>query len=107
MIFGQGYSYFDRDNKIMVAYVDSPMITHELVDTLINASNSSGNNTFDFEGDLIISHNTKNSGKVAKTLEDSEFKESIILQKGHMLIGVSGNDLDLIKSMMNTIEFYE
>lgn len=107
MLFGQGYTYFDRNNEILVSYADSPLITPELIDTFVKAGNSSGNATFDFEGDLIISHSIRNSGKVAKNPEDTEFKESIILQKGHMMIIVSGNDLDLIKSMVNTIEFNE
>ena len=107
MMFGQGYAYFDRNNEIQVLYADSPMITHEFVDAFVKAGNSSGNATFEFEGDLIIAHNIKNSGKMAKTPEDSEFKESIILQRGHMIVGVLGNDLNLTKSMINTIEFYE
>lgn len=107
MMFGQGYIYFDRNNEIQVGYVDSPMITHELVDAWVKAGNSSGNATFDFEGDLIIAHYIKNSGKMAKNPEDSEFKELIILQKGHRLVGILGNDLNLTKSMINTIEFYE
>ncbi len=107
MMFGQGYTYFDKNNKIMVAYSNSPMITHEFIDTMVNISNSSGNATFEFDGDLIIGHFIKNSGKMAKNPNDSEFKESIILQRGHMIVGVSGNDLNLIKSMINTVEFYE
>ena len=107
MMFGQGYTYFDRNNEIQVAYSNSPMITHEFIDTMVNISNSSGNATFEFDGDLIIGHFIKNSGKMAKTPENSEFKESIILQRGHMIVGVSGNDLNLTKSMINTIEFYE
>ena len=104
---GQGYSYFDKDNKIEVRYVNSPLVTHEIVDAWVKADNSTGNATFDFDGDLIIFHHIKNNGKMAKTAEDSKFKETILLQKGHMLVEVSGNDLDLIKSMMDTIEFYE
>ena len=107
MIFGQGYTYFDKNNEIEVRYVDSPMVTNELIDAWVKAGNSSGNATFDFEGDLIICHSIKNSGKMAKNPEDSKFKEVILLQKGHMLVGVSGNDLNLIKSMINTVEFYE
>ena len=107
MMFGQGYTYFDKNNKIMVAYSNSPMITHEFIDTMVNISNSSGNATFEFDGDLIIGHFIKNSGKMANNPNDSEFKESIILQRGHMIVGVSGNDLNLIKSMINTVEFYE
>ena len=107
VVFGQGYSYFDKNNKIGVMYVDSPLITHEFIDALVKAANSSGNATFEFDGDLIIGHFIKNSGKMAKNPNDSEFKESIILQRGHMIVGVSGNDLNLIKSMINTVEFYE
>ena len=107
MVFAQGYKYFDQDNEIEVVYADSPLVTHELIDAFVKAGNSSGNMTFDFDGDLIIAHNIKNSGAISKNPEDCEFKESIILQKEHILVRVSGNDLDLIKSMMNTIEFYE
>ena len=105
--FGQGYRYFDKDNEIEVLCIDSPMVTHELLDNMIKYGNSSGNATFDFEGDLIISHNVKNNGKVGKSADKSKFKETIFLQKGHVLVGVSGNDLDLIKSMIKTVEFYE
>lgn len=105
-VFGQGYQYFDKNNEIVVSYVDSPMITHEFMDTLENLSDSLGNATIEHEGDLIISHN-KNDGIVGKSVEESNFTESVILQKGHMAVGVSGNDLDLIKSMIKTVEFYE
>lgn len=106
-IFNQGYVYFDEDNEISVLYADSPFITHELIDAMMNAGNSSGNFTYEVDGDLIIAHHVKNNGKVGNSDEDSNFTESIFLQKGHMIVRVSGNDLDLIKSMINTIEFYE
>ena len=106
-VFVGEYNYFDKNNEIMVSYIDSPMVTHEIINNMIKASNSSGNATFDFEGDLIISHNVKNNGKVGKSADKSEFKESILLQKGHVLVRVSGNDLDLIKSMIKTVEFCE
>ena len=99
------YSYLDKDNQFGVLCGYSPMINHGMIDSFVQISNKSGNATYDFEGDLIISHNVKASGKVGDSLEDSDFKESIILQNGHELIIVSGNDLDLIKSMVNTIEF--
>jgi hypothetical protein len=106
-IFGQGYTYFDEYNEIMVAYVDSPMITHEFVDAVVDMANSSGNVTVEFEGDLIISHSLKNDGSVGNSAENSNFTNTVMLQKGHMLVGISGNDLDLIKSMIKTVEFYE
>ena len=105
-IFADGYQYFDKDNEIMVSYIDSPMITHEFIDTIANLSESFGNATIEHDGDLIIFHN-KNDGIVGKSVEESNFTESVILQKGHMVVGVSGNDLDLIKSMIKTVEFYE
>lgn len=106
-LFGEGYSYFDKNNEIAVLFVYSPGITHDLVDNMMNMSSSAGNVTFEYEGDLIIGHNVKANGKVGKSLDDTNFTETVLLQKGHMLVGVSGNDLDLIKSMINTIEFYE
>ncbi len=106
-VFGGGYQYFDKNNGIMVSYFDSPMVTHELINNMIKVRNSSGNSTFDFEGDLIISHNVKNDGEIGKSAEESNFTQSVIIQKGHMIVGVSGNDLNLIKSMIKTVEFYE
>ena len=105
--FGYGYTYFDKSNEFAVIYLDSPMITHEVLGSLVEFANKSGNVTFEFEGDLIISHNVKANGKVGNSPDNSNFTESIVLQKGHQLIGISGNDLDLLKSMINTIEFYE
>ena len=87
--------------------MDSPLITHKFVDEFVKVSNSSGNATVEYEGDLIIFHDIKNNGKVGKTFENSKFKENIVIQKGHMIVFVFGNDLDKIKSMANTIEFYE
>ncbi len=105
--FQQEYSYFDKNNEIAISYMDSPFITHEFVDEFVKVSNSSGNATVEFEGDLIIVHNIKNNGKVGKTFENSKFKENIFIQKGHMMVSIAGNDLDKIKSMASTIEFYE
>ena len=62
-------------------------------------------NFFECEGDLIIIHNIKKDGNISKTFENSNFKEGILIQKDHTLVFVSGNDLDKIKSMVNTIEF--
>ncbi len=104
---GDAYSYLDKDNQFSVLCGYSQLINRGVVNSLVQISNKSGNSTFDFEGDLIISHNVKASGKVGDSQQDCDFKETIILQKGHELIVVSGNDLDLIKSMVNTIEFYE
>lgn len=106
-LFDQSYSYFDKNNEIAISYIDSSLITHEFVDEFIKMGNSSGNATVEYEGDLIIVHNIKNNGKVGKTFENSKFKEGIAIQKGHMMVLIAGNDLDKIKSMANTIEFYE
>lgn len=105
--FGQGVSYYDRGNKMAISYVNSPMITHEFVNFTINYANSSGNNTFEREGDLILSHNVVNKGKLGKNLEDSNFTESIGIQRGHELVIIKGNDPKFIKSMAETFEWYE
>lgn len=102
-----GYSYFDRNNKIAINFADSPMVNQEFIRNLVNIANSTGNSTIEYDGDMIICHNIKNNGKVASTQEDSNFTESIMVQKGHLLIVVAGNDLDLIKSMAKTIVYFE
>ncbi|WP_407424055.1 hypothetical protein [Methanobrevibacter sp.] len=106
-IWGSGYSYFDKDNEFAILYVDTPLITHEFANAMVDAMNKSGNGTFEVDGDLLICHNLKANGKVGDNLENTNFTERIVLQKGHQVVGVSGNDLDLIKSMANTIKFYE
>lgn len=107
LLASSGYTYFDKDNEIQITYIQSPMVTSEYVDTMLDFQNSSGNCTIEFDGDLIITHNVKNNGKIGKSAEDSKFKYTVLLQKGHLLIGVSGNDLDLIKSMVKTVEITE
>ncbi len=103
--FGDGYTYFDKKNKFAVHYAESPMITHEFVNSLLESVNKSGNFTFEHDNDMIIVHMKKNNGKIGKTFEKTHFKEGILVQKGHTLIMIQGNDLDFIKSMANTIEF--
>ncbi len=103
--FGDGYTYFDKKNKFAVHYAESPMITHESVNSVLESGNKSGNITFEHDNDMIIVHWNKNNGKIGKTFEKSKFKEGIIVQKGHTIIFIYGNDLDFIKSMANTIEF--
>lgn len=105
--FGDGYSYLDKDNEFCVVYTNSPMVTHEFVSSMVQISNNSGNCTFDFEGDFIVVHNVKADGKIGDSRDDSDFKESVMLQKGHQMVVISGNDLDKIKSMANTVKFYE
>jgi len=106
-LLSMGYTYFDKNNEIAVIYAYSPIITHDFLDSMNNVSVAAGNVSIEKEGDLIISHFLKANGKVGKTLDNSNFTESVMLVKGHMIVGVSGNDLDLIKSMINTVEFYE
>ena len=36
VIFGMGYSYFDKNNEISVSYIDSPVVTHEFINNPIN-----------------------------------------------------------------------
>ena len=105
--FGDSYTYLDKKNKFAVSYADSPIITHELVNSFLESQNKSGNITFKYDNDMIIAHNKKNNGKIGKTFENCYFKERIIVQKGHTIIFIYGNDLDFIKSMADTIEFYQ
>lgn len=81
-------SFLDKHNKFAVAYIDSPLFTSEFIDFFIDLGNSSGNASIEFDGDLIISHNLKNSGKVGKNYEKSEFEYTIISQNGHEMVSV-------------------
>ena len=105
--FGQATTYFDKSNKIAISYLNSPIVTHELINASESIVNESGNSSFEFEGDMVISHNLKNNGKMGKDFERSNFTEAILVQRGHEIFMVHGNDLDLIKSIIGTLEWYE
>ncbi len=104
--FGEGYTYFDKDNKLSISYFDSPLITHEFVNLIVKVGNESGNFTVENDGDLIILHNLKSDGNVVDS-NNANFTDGIFLQKGHQIVIVEGNNADLLKSMIKTIEFYE
>ncbi|MGX8693684.1 MAG: hypothetical protein ACSW71_02130 [Methanobrevibacter sp.] len=105
--FGTGYSYLDKENEFAVSFMNTPLITHEYISNMVDTINKSGNATVEYEGDLIIGHNLKANGKVGNSLENTNFTEIVMIQKGHTMVTVSGNDLDFIKSIINSIEFYE
>lgn len=105
--FGQGVSYFDKNHEFAVSYINSPLLSHELVSYFEKILNESGNATFEHDGDLLISHNLKNNGKIGKDRENSNFTETVLVQRGHEIVSVEGNDADLIKSMIQTLEWYE
>ena len=105
--FGQGASYYDKSNKMAILYINSPMITHEFVNYAMNYSNSSGNATFEIDGDLIFSHSLKHNGKLSKKVEDCNFTDSVLIQRGHELVVIQGNDPNFIKSMAETLKWYE
>jgi len=71
--FGWAYSCFDESDQIAISFRDSPMITHEVIDVFIKIDNSSGNDTLEYKGDLIISHKIKNNGKVEKNFWKFKF----------------------------------
>lgn len=106
-ILAEGKSYFDSANKFSVVYVDSPMVTNEFVNTIMGIANNSGNVTFEVKNDYIVLHNLESNGHVGKSLEDSNFTDIILIQKGHEIVVLSGNDLNLLKSMAETVKFYE
>ena len=83
------------------------MVTNESINYLISALNASGNATFEFDGDLIISHNLKSNGNIGDTFEDSNFTYTVMLQRGHEIVEIYGNDVNLIRSMIKTLEWYE
>ena len=104
---GSGYTYYDKANRFGVFYANSPMVTHELVNTVSELGEDSGNVTVEKSGDLIMLHNPAADGKIGLTLDDSNYREQIVFQKGHLLIVVVGNDAGFIKSMAETIQVYE
>ncbi|WP_297828490.1 hypothetical protein [uncultured Methanobrevibacter sp.] len=83
------------------------MVTNEFVNTIMGIANNSGNVTFEVKNDYIVLHNLESNGHVGKSLEDSNFTDIILIQKGHEIVVLSGNDLNLLKSMAETVKFYE
>ena len=97
--------YFSKNKEFEVYYVDSHMLNDERVNYVLALDDE--NATYEQDGDFIIQHYPDSSGKVGKTWETSDFKESIAIHKGTELIIIEGNDIDFIKSMAKTIKFRE
>lgn len=97
--------YFSKNKEFEICYMDSHMLNDERVNYILAIDEE--NVTTEHDGDFIIQHYSDSSGKIGKTWETSDFKESIAIHKGTELIIIEGNDIDLIKSMAETIKFRE
>ncbi len=98
--------YFDKNNGIAISYIDSPMITNEILGYLINETlDNKSNVSIVEEGNLIIGEKINITGKVGNNLENSDFKYVIIVKHGKELVSIQGNDKDSLKSMADSIDF--
>ncbi len=102
--FGDSKTYLDLKKKFAVSYVVSPVITSDLIDSMINMTNASGNATVYHDGDLIIMEKTSKKSQFGDFDVAKFYKAGVVLD-GTTLVTIYGIDLDEIKEMANTIKF--
>ncbi|WP_405267645.1 hypothetical protein [Methanobrevibacter sp.] len=104
LYMGDSKSYLDLNKKFGLSYVSSPMLTNDLIDFLVNETNSSGNASVYHEGDFIIMEKTSKKSQFGDW-DAVKFSKGIVVVDGTTMISIYGNDLDELKEMANTIKF--
>lgn len=97
--------YYSKDNEFSVTYINSRMLNDERINYMF--FEDLGNITTEQSGDSLLVHYHDSTGKIGKTLDDTDFKEAIIIQKGVEIVELEGNDMDFLKSMADTVKFRE
>ena len=103
--FGVSKTYDEKGNKFSVLYMESPMITDEFVDFIVNEANSTGDVKIEHDGDLIIMHHIAKKSKNNVLEIDGNFKHAVLSHKNGGLIGIAGNNTDELVKMAKTIDY--
>ncbi len=97
--------YYSKNNEFSVSYINSRMLNDERINYIF--FEDLGNVTSEQSGDYLLIHYHDSTGKIGKTLDDTDFKEAIVLHKGAEIVELEGNDINFLKSMADTIKFKE
>ena len=103
--FGVSKTYDEKGNKFSALYMESPMITDEFVDFIVNEANSTGDVKIEHDGDLIIMHHIAKKSKNNVLEIDGNFKHAVLSHKNGGLIGIAGNNTDELVKMAKTIDY--
>ena len=103
--FGVTKTYDEKGNKFSVLYMESPMITNQFVDFLINEVNSTGDVKIEHDGDLIILHHISKKSKNNVLEIDGKFKHAVLSHENGELVGIAGNNTDELVKMAKTIDY--
>ena len=103
--FGVSKTYDEKGNKFSVLYMESPMITDEFVDFIVNEANSTEDVKIEHDGDLIIMHHIAKKSKNNVLEIDGNFKHAVLSHKNGGLIGIAGNNTDELVKMAKTIDY--
>ena len=103
--FGVSKTYDEKGNKFSVLYMESPMITDEFVDFIVNEANSTEDVKIEHDGDLIIVHHLTKKSKNNILEIDGKFKHAVLSYKNDELVGIAGNNTDELIKMAKTIDY--
>lgn len=103
--FGVSKTYDEKGNKFSVLYMESPMITDEFVDFIVNEANSTEDVKIEHDGDLIIMHHIAKKSKNNVLEIDGKFKHAVLSHKNGGLITIAGNNTDELVKMAKTIDY--
>lgn len=96
-----GYEYYDKKYELSVLTANSPIMNSKNTDYLLGGLNKTENVTVEKEGNLTILQNDNYQNMPGKI----KTKYRVFINNGNNLVVVAGNDLDLLKSMANSIKF--
>lgn len=98
--------YYDESKNYAVQYSQSDMFNNNISDELSKSLNSSGEYELSTEGNLKIFKVLNKSDKFdTGNGKLKHFKYRILIQEGNKYIIMSGNNLDSLKTMANSIKF--
>ena len=103
--FGVTKTYDEKGNKFSVLYSESPMITDQFVDFIVNEVNSTGDVKIEHDGDLIILHHISKKSKNNVLEIDGKFKHAVLSHENGELVGIAGNNTDELVKMAKTIDY--
>lgn len=103
--FGVSKTYDDKSNKFSVLYLESPMMTDEFVNFIVNEANSTGDVKIEHDGDLIIMHHISKKSKNNVIEIDGKYKHIVLSHKNDEFVGIAGNNTDELVKMAKTIDY--
>ena len=102
--FGVAKNYYNKEDKYAIQFTESVMLKNN-EKTFIDTLNSTGDYDISEDGDLKIVKVLDKSEKFSAGNSERHFDYRVVVFHEDLDIILSGNDLDSLKEMANSIEF--